>query len=118
MTYTYDPKVLENYNNANYTDIEAVPAWAVKFSNGGTVIIVKEGELKSTPLTIDISLPAAGCSPMWYMQFLVSFTSSTAAMAANGENSDAALCARYIPGFPGADKTYNGQPASETDGCV
>lgn len=107
VTYTYDPKVLEDYNNTNYTDIKAVPASAVELSNGGTVTF-KEGEINSTPLTIDIA-PGGSMQPDVVYAVPLSFTVN-GGQAANGENS-MLLFVRDTSGFPGADKTYNGQPA-------
>lgn len=54
VTFTYDPSVLEQYNKANNTEFEAVPASMVTLSNGGSATLAA-GETQSAPVTLTLT---------------------------------------------------------------
>lgn len=114
VTFNYDASVLEAYNAANSTAYEAVAPGMVQFANDG-VTSFSAGELKSAPLAVTISSQGQ-LDPEKTYALPLSFTVANG-QAAGGSNSMVVLV-RDTSAFPGADKTYNGNPGMKIVGVI
>lgn len=105
VTFTYDAAALEAYNEANGTRYEAVPATSVSLSNNG-VATFASGALKSSAVTVSVA-PGGTLEPDVVYAVPLSFTVNNGKVA--GDNT-MVLLVRDFAAYPGADKTFNGQP--------
>lgn len=107
VTFNYNADVLEAYNAANGSNYQAVPQSMVSFGNNG-VASFSAGTLKSSALPVTVS-GQGQLDPETVYALPMSFTVANGA-AVDGKNSMVVLL-RDTSTFPGADKTYNGDPA-------
>lgn len=106
VTFVYDESALETYNSAHGTNYAAVPASAVSLSNNG-VASFSSGALKSEAVTVTVA-PGGALQPDVVYALPLSYTVSNGEVA-GGDNTVVVLV-RDFAAYPGADKTYEGQP--------
>lgn len=83
VTFAYDPSVLEQYNKANNTEFEAVPASMVTLSNGGSATLAA-GETQSAPVTLTLTSDGSLDAETTYaVPLRVSSTGNLASMSQN-----------------------------------
>ena len=112
VTFNYDADVLTAYNEANKTDYPARPPEMLALSNNG-VVSFSNGALKSDALTVTVS-GNGQLDPEKEYALPLSYTVANG--TAVGGATTMVVLVRDFSTFPGADKTYNGNPGMKMIG--
>jgi len=114
VTFSYDTKVLADYNAGQETEVAAFPQAKVALSNSGSVTIAS-GKIQSDALTVTMTSDGTLDPTATYaIPFKVTVTNG----ALKGNENSYIVLVRDCTAFPGTDKTYNGQPGMKIIGVL
>ena len=114
VRFAYDASVLAQYNASQPTEVPAFPQANVTFSGTGAVTLAS-GKTVSDAMTVTMTA-ADGIDPSATYAIPLKVTASNAILKDNAEGY--IILVQDCTSFPGADKTYNGEPGMKIIGVL